>query len=136
LAPVTYYKNPAKPWLKTGTFYVHKKVQNVFQQVFDEIAAAKIDYNFKKELHSMETFSCRYIKTPKGCHIGKYSSHMFGIAIDINPTSNPYTTPVSKMKYDIPKEVIEIFRKHGFRWGGDYGDAMHFEYCGKCRICE
>jgi hypothetical protein len=31
---------------------------------------------------------------------------------------------------DIPMEIVEIFEKHGFIWGGNWYhyDTMHFEY--------
>jgi hypothetical protein len=30
----------------------------------------------------------------------------------------------------MPMEIVEIFEKHGFIWGGKWGhfDTMHFEY--------
>lgn len=69
------------------------------------------------------------------------SIHSFGAAIDINPgdydndyflgkgndlrdKSNPYC---------IPDEVIEIFEKNGWFWGGNFSicsDTMHFQYLG------
>lgn len=46
--------------------------------------------------------------------------------------SNPFTTH--------PKKFIEIFKKNGFVWGGDFcneksfrTDGMHFEYWGTCK---
>ncbi len=77
------------------------------------------------------TFKWRYID---GTH--RLSTHAFGIAIDIKlKYSNYWVWRKSlklKYKYEnrIPKQIVEIFEKHGFIWGGkwyDY-DTMHFEY--------
>jgi len=59
-----------------------------------------------------------------------WSMHSGPIAIDINPAKNPMQ---KTLKTDIPPRVREIFKKHGFFWGGDWKsvkDAMHFEYQG------
>ena len=69
------------------------------------------------------------------------SIHSYGAAIDINPADNDNdyflgagndlrdtTNP-----YYIPEEVIQIFEKYGWFWGGDFSicvDSMHFQYLG------
>jgi len=70
----------------------------------------------------------------------KYLSlHSFGIAIDINVDySNYWLWDLRKLKgkslptYQnrIPMEIVEIFEKEGFAWGGRWYhyDTMHFEY--------
>jgi hypothetical protein len=53
------------------------------------------------------------------------SRHAWGIAIDVNPSSNPYgSTPL------LPLAVVEVFRRWGFSWGGTWStpDGMHFEW--------
>jgi len=55
------------------------------------------------------------------------SMHSYGIAIDIDPEHNP----LGSKKTTLPKWYINIWKKHGFFWGGDYRkrkDPMHFEY--------
>ncbi len=57
----------------------------------------------------------------------RLSRHAWGIAIDINvDLSMPGLGPKP------PDEVIEIFGRHGFRWGGDFltPDNHHFEWLG------
>jgi hypothetical protein len=58
----------------------------------------------------------------------KLSAHSWGIAIDLNPESNPQG---STGTMDVG--LIEIFRRAGFEWGGDWQgktrDPMHFQYC-------
>lgn len=68
------------------------------------------------------------------------SLHSFGIAIDINLDYSNYwlwdfikaKKEVKKMHYKnrIPMEIVEIFEKEGFAWGGRWFhyDTMHFEY--------
>jgi hypothetical protein len=58
--------------------------------------------------------------------------HSYGIAIDINPERNPQTGR-GEIQTDIPQKIIDIFRKYGFIWGGEWvgeRDAMHFEWYG------
>lgn len=70
-------------------------------------------------------FSCRAISgstTP--------SNHSWGLAVDINAPSNPYTSP---LKTDMPGWMPDLWNAYGFRWGGDYSgakDAMHYEFMG------
>ena len=58
----------------------------------------------------------------------KLSTHSWGIAIDLNPATNRMGTPG-----DMHPDIVEIFRKAGFKWGGDWPrggkDPMHFQFC-------
>ncbi len=64
------------------------------------------------------------------------SPHAFGIAIDINVAYGDYwlwdVKRVGKAAFRnrIPHEIVEIFERHGFIWGGKWQhyDTMHFEY--------
>ena len=66
------------------------------------------------------------------------SAHSWGIAIDINLKYSDYWRWSSKFKQGkplshrnkIPLEIVKIFEKHGFIWGGrwDHYDTMHFEF--------
>lgn len=69
----------------------------------------------------------------------RQSAHSYGIAIDINTGfsnywlwSNPGKTETDRLRYEnrIPKEIVEVFEKYGFIWGGRWYhyDTMHFEY--------
>jgi len=67
----------------------------------------------------------------------RLSVHSFGIAIDINVKYSNYWKWEKKIdpnnylyKNKIPLELIIIFEKHGFIWGGKWYhfDTMHFEY--------
>ena len=53
-----------------------------------------------------------------------YSLHAWGIAIDINASTNPLGK-----KPQLSTAIVHIFKKHGFDWGGDWQnpDGMHFQ---------
>jgi hypothetical protein len=67
----------------------------------------------------------------------RLSPHSWGIAIDLNPRhgaywlgSNKRGSEVEKLRGNYPQEIVAIFEKHGFIWGGKWShfDLMHFEY--------
>ncbi len=69
----------------------------------------------------------------------RLSMHSFGITIDINISASNYwqwdcactnEDGVKGYKNRIPLELVQIFEKHGFIWGGRWKhyDTMHFEY--------
>jgi hypothetical protein len=78
------------------------------------------------------TYNCRRVAGTKAL-----SPHGFGIAIDIALKHSAYwrwdgAKPDGSVKYTnkIPIEIVHIFEKHGFIWGGRWAhyDTMHFEY--------
>jgi hypothetical protein len=77
------------------------------------------------------TYNCRVIAGTT-----RPSVHGNGAAIDINVAWSDYWrnhSPVGgkyPYKNRIPWEIVEIFEKHGFIWGGKWYhyDTMHFEY--------
>lgn len=88
-----------------------------------------VKYNYQVVESGSGAFNCRNIagtNTP--------SLHSFGIAIDINPTRNPYT---SSLTTDMPSamvnEILALRTNSGaqvWNWGGNWSkrkDAMHFE---------
>jgi hypothetical protein len=78
------------------------------------------------------TYNCRSI-----AKTDRMSMHAYGAAIDISTRHSSYwlwQKPAAKAKItwksEIPKEIIDIFERHGFIWGGRWYhfDTMHFEY--------
>jgi len=70
-------------------------------------------------------YSCRCISGSNNP-----SNHSWGLAVDINAPSNPYTSPLVT---DMPNWMPDLWNDYGFRWGGDYSgskDAMHYEFMG------
>jgi D-alanyl-D-alanine carboxypeptidase len=81
---------------------------------------------------SAGTYNCRAIAGTK-----RLSAHGHGIAIDIAiahadywRNSQPGKDGAYPYKNAIPIEIVRIFEKHGFIWGGRWHhyDTMHFEY--------
>lgn len=62
----------------------------------------------------------------------RLSTHAFGTAIDINTEYSDYWKWNNSTQYrnKIPIEIVVIFEKYGFIWGGKWFhyDTMHFEY--------
>ena len=69
----------------------------------------------------------------------RQSSHSYGIAIDIAVKQSDYwrwgypkahETDEIRYKNRIPMEIVKVFEKYGFVWGGRWYhyDTMHFEY--------
>jgi hypothetical protein len=72
------------------------------------------------------TYSCRTV-----ADTGEPSMHSWGSAIDINAAHADYWLwPRNGPINHIPPEVVDIFERHGFIWGGKWThyDTMHFEY--------
>jgi len=71
---------------------------------------------------------CFFPRTIRGSSGGRLSRHSWGVAIDVNPRSNPFgSAPTMDMR------IVDIFRSHGFAWGGTWvrPDGMHFEWTGE-----
>ena len=73
------------------------------------------------------------LKTYDGCYVPRFiernpersiSLHTWGIAIDMDASTN-----YRGIRGTMDPKIVEIFKRWGFRWGGDwaYTDPMHFE---------
>lgn len=101
----------------------------------ESVAAELSNYpHLHKYLTNASSF---YWRKVRGAN--RQSAHSYGIAIDINTShsnywlwANPKCSETDKIKYEnhIPFEIVKIFEKHGFIWGGRWYhyDTMHFEY--------
>jgi len=106
---------------------VAAKLQAVSSEL-DRLPAAMTQYLQP----SAGTYNCRPV-----AGTSRISAHGSGIAIDISTAHADYwywTKPGPDGHYAyrnrIPWEIVEIFEKHGFIWGGKWYhyDTMHFEY--------
>src|SRR5882757_22845 len=66
---------------------------------------------------------------------GRMSMHGYAAAIDLNLKYSDYwfwagKTKTIPYKNRMPQEIVDIFERHGFIWGGKWYhyDTMHFEY--------
>lgn len=94
------------------------------------------------ELDSLPPKLKAFVNNPSGgfywrtiASTDRLSMHSFGIAIDINVKKSNYwlwdrEKNINGYKNTIPLEIVKIFEKHGFIWGGRWHeyDTMHFEY--------
>ena len=77
------------------------------------------------------TYNCRMV-----ADTGEPSMHSWGAAIDINAAHADYWlwrgsgVIGAGLVNRIPLEIVAIFERHGFIWGGKWAhyDTMHFEY--------
>ena len=113
----------------------------------------QVDQRLTAIIHDLNRLSSRfkpYFKKTAGVFYWRMikgtqrrSMHSFGIAIDVGVHFSNYwkwTRPVNgKIPYRnrFPQEVVEIFEKYGFIWGGKWyhHDTMHFEYRPELSIC-
>jgi peptidoglycan LD-endopeptidase CwlK len=60
----------------------------------------------------------------------RLSMHSFAIAIDVGVPNADFWRWRKTYRNRMPLEVVAIFEKHGFIWGGKWlhFDTMHFEY--------
>lgn len=54
-----------------------------------------------------------------------YSTHAWGIAVDISSAANPYGDYTCNT---VTPEMAQRWNNHGWRWGNTFGDCMHFQY--------
>jgi peptidoglycan L-alanyl-D-glutamate endopeptidase CwlK len=125
------------PWLPRSTHErvrittvngIDKKLTAISEE-FDQLPPDKKKY----VTNIAGTFNWRQIAGSK-----QLSAHSFGIAIDINSGFSDYWRWGSGLGQEgsipyrnrIPHEIVEIFERHGFIWGGKWYhyDTMHFEY--------
>ena len=101
------------------------------QAVSDELDKLPADMT-KYLVPSAGTFNCRVV-----AGTNRISAHGHGIAIDISTTHADYwfwNRPDADGRYTyrnrIPWEIVHVFERHGFVWGGKWYhyDTMHFEY--------
>jgi len=142
-----------------GILQVNKIIADEVVLIFDELYDIKYpvkqiapigkykgsDYD-SIEADNTSAFNCRFATGNK-----RYSLHAHGRAIDINPIENPYVfsngrtshkasirflnrfqqanTPESKAILTKDSDAVKIFKKYGWRWGGDWAtkDYQHFE---------
>ena len=105
-----------------GPIRCHKKAEEMLRKIFEEIKST-----------CPESVNIRDTKTIGGCWVPRHilfnpkralSIHAFGVAFDINPSTNAYNT-----KGDLNPKIVEIFEHHGWYWGGNFStrDDMHFQ---------
>ena len=102
----------------------------------DSLRAVVAELEKHPELHKyLATSGAFYWRAVRGAK--RQSAHSYGMTIDIGVKYSNYWRNVTKsetatVKYQnrYPHEIVEIFERHGFIWGGRWYhyDTMHFEF--------
>ncbi len=101
-----------------GSVTCHRALLPQLRAALQEV----VDRGLASEIHPDEYAGCYYPRFIAGSTT--LSNHSFGLALDLNVPGNQRGT-VGEMN----REVVEIFERWGFAWGGHWGytDPMHFE---------
>lgn len=141
--------------VKEGELIVNKKVAKDVAEIFYELYEKKYKLTSVKLVDDFnqpgsDSASMAANNTSAYCYrrvtgSSRMSHHSFGAAIDINPKLNPYVngdrvSPKNSLPYldrtrdfegkiDHDDVCFKIFKKHGWKWGGDFKgdpDYQHF----------
>ena len=123
--------NRGELYSSTMQITVNRALADTYTAIFDEL------YDIRFPIESAGCYNWRDTAS------GRISEHALGTAIDINPDQNycvygdgstvgSYWRPYEDI-YSVTPEVVNIFRKYNFSWGGSWvtpQDYMHFSYFG------
>ena len=144
-----------------GEMIVHKNVASEVVQIFDElydigypVDKMKLVSAYKgNDWQSIESgntsaFNCRNATGSK-----KWSKHSYGKAIDINPIENPYIARNGRISHKASlkyrkrvhknntysdkalllksDKATKIFKKYGWKWGGDWSRVKDYQHFSK-----
>lgn len=108
-----------------GRVTVDPRMREAVQRLNDIL----IKWNYRTRKNDTGAYNCRQITGGSG-----YSLHAYGIALDINWTTNPYgPNLVTDMPQGMVNEITALRTNNGKRvweWGGSWSgnkDAMHYE---------
>lgn len=108
-----------------GTFRCHREMWPKLEAVVERIEQAQLDGLIRRSDFRSRggCYNAREIRG--GDKGGAISRHSWGVAIDINPSSNPYGGPIR-----MNPAIVDIFHELGFAWGGGWTfvDGAHFEW--------
>ncbi len=146
---------------KEGELIVHKdvsvEVTKIFEALYEmdyPIKKMRLVSDYKAndwqsiEADNTSAFNCRNATGSK-----KWSKHSYGKAIDINPIENPYISRsgrishkeslqykkrIHKKSTSADKAVLlkndkatKIFKKYGWKWGGDWSGVKDYQHFSK-----
>jgi hypothetical protein len=132
-----------------GMLVVHRRVAKEIAEAFKDLFAARFpiermrpyeDFAVGEYAANNDTvgFYCR----PAQDNPNQFSWHAYGLAVDINPMTNPYHDPkgwwpagsdgdrdrITPGLLTADSKALRIFMEHGWEWGGweNPPDYMHF----------
>ena len=144
-----------------GEMIVHKDVSGEVIKIFSELYSINYPIHRMKlithykgndwqsiEADNTSAFNCRKATGSK-----KWSKHAYGKAIDINPIENPYIsrtgyishkaskayrkrvhkddTPADRAVLHKHDKATQIFKKYGWKWGGDWHGVKDYQHFSK-----
>jgi hypothetical protein len=119
---------PEKAWVAASILSIRLPILNQtvechikIERPLSDAMKAIIEAELAHEIRSCE--GCYWPRHKMHDPNRELSVHSWGIAVDFNASTNMPGT-----KGDMHPGVIEIFARHGFYWGGNFGDPMHFQY--------
>ncbi len=121
--------------LQTGC---HSTVRVALKAAMDEVAARGLTgtINFFDANRAGGCFLARFNRLTPDSSLGFLSRHSWGMAVDTNTVGSCQgCAPPDFATRPGGCQTVQIFRKHGFAWGGNYltPDGMHFEWVGEPR---
>ena len=104
-------------------FICHRLVVNRFREAFVKIAQSGMS-------EKIITFDGCYNVRKMRENQQLWSTHSWGIAIDLNARWNPFGG-ISHGKGRIDNDIVKIFKDGGFYWGGNQlvRNTTHFQFC-------
>ncbi len=118
-----------RSWGKAVAVTRVNEIADRLKQISDEIEALRPEIR-AAAYPIAGVLSCRPV-----ADTGKMSMHGYAAAIDLNLKYSDYwmwagTGKTVAYKNRMPQEIVDIFERHGFIWGGKWYhfDTMHFEY--------
>ena len=108
-----------------GLFECHRLLVPYIRGVVDELTRAQLLDQVDPGDFQLAG-GCFNARLNRGADPGfSVSRHSWGIAIDINPSTNAFGAAPS-----LSPHVVDVFRRWGFSWGGTWvvPDGMHFEW--------
>lgn len=141
-----------------GEMIVHKEVSDEVVHIFDElytigypIHKMKLVSRYKAndwqsiEADNTSAFNCRNATGSK-----KWSKHSYGKAIDVNSIENPYISRSGRISHKASlkyrkrvhrvdtsedkalllkhDKATQIFKKYGWKWGGDWSGVKDYQH--------
>jgi hypothetical protein len=107
-----------------GSIRFHKEAAQALKGAFAEIEKQGL-------LKQVLSWDGGYFPAVTRGSDNRLSAHAFGTAFDINAAYNSFgkTSSPAGTKGSV-RDLVPIFEKYGFRWGGNYQrpDPMHFEF--------
>lgn len=107
-----------------GTVRCHRLVLPQLAAAMTELHAAGLDRLI--DVADSRSGGACFTQTPRQGDMVP-SRHLWGIAVELNPSSNPVGRPPT-----LDRRIVRVMAHHGFAWGGTWlhPDGSHFEWVG------